>query len=183
MKLIIASDLHGSLKYGQMLIDNFYKEKGDELILLGDLYYHGPRNALPNGYQPMELANALNKLKDKIIAVRGNCDSEVDEMVSEFKFLDTITIDYGIFALTLTHGHIYDQHNMPKGVGDIFLHGHTHIGFIAEQDGIIVANPGSVTLPKGGTPRSYLTLDEKEIILKELESGLIISKRPISRYK
>jgi hypothetical protein len=171
MKLIIASDLHGSFYYGKKLLDCFLREKGDTLILLGDIYYHGPRNPLEREYNPMALAELLNLHKDKLVVIKGNCDSEVDEMISQFAFLSTRTIDFGKFKITLTHGHLYDINNMPKDVGDIFLYGHTHIGFIEKRDKTIVANPGSVTLPKGGTERSYLTIDGDEIRLVGLESG------------
>lgn len=168
MKLVVASDLHGSFLYGKELIDRFLEEKGDELILLGDLYYHGPRNPLPEGYDPMALAGFLNSYKERLTVIKGNCDSEVDEMISDFKFLDTRTVDYGAVKLTLTHGHRYDINNLPEGVGNVFLYGHIHQGFLTKKDGIIIGNPGSTTLPKGGTPRSYIVIDNNAVTLKDL---------------
>jgi len=174
MKIMVASDLHGSLYYGKMLVDAFLKEKAETLVLLGDLYYHGPRNPLEREYDPMGLSNLLNEISEKLVVIKGNCDSEVDEMISNFKFLSAQTIKFGNLNIALAHGHLSDINNMPKGEYDMFLHGHTHIGFIDKIDGIFVANPGSVTLPKGGTPRSYLVIDNSEIRLVNLESGEII---------
>lgn len=177
---MVASDLHGSLHYGKMLIDRFIEERADEMILLGDLYYHGPRNPLAEGYDPLGLAELLNAYKDKLIVIKGNCDSEVDEMVSEFKFLDTLTVNYEGIKLTLSHGHRYDIGFFPPDTGEVFLYGHTHQGFLTEKEGVIVGNPGSITLPKGGTPRSYITIDEKTVALKDLESGKVIDQRPLN---
>ena len=168
---MIASDIHGSLYYGKILIERFLQEGADTLILLGDIYYHGPRNPLEREYDPMGLCELLNIYKDKLIVIKGNCDSEVDEMISDFKFLSTRTIDFGAHKITLTHGHFYNKHNLPANAGNILLHGHTHIGGIERAGDIIIANPGSVTLPKGGTPRSYLIVTDSEIVLKELETG------------
>ena len=144
MKLVIASDIHGSLYYTKKLIDRFLTEKGDKLVLLGDYYYHGPRNPLTEDYNPAEVASLLNEHKDKIIAIKGNCDSEVDEMISGFTMHEHINIDYEGKVITLAHGHHNDINNLPIYCGDIFLYGHFHVPFIEERDGVVVASPGSV---------------------------------------
>ena len=91
MKLVIASDIHGSAYYCRKLLERLEEEKEDRLILLGDVLYHGPRNDLPKDYAPKEVIAMLNPLKEKILCVRGNCDTEVDQMVLEFPIL----ADYG----------------------------------------------------------------------------------------
>jgi|AGTN01.3.fsa_nt_gi phosphoesterase, MJ0936 family len=178
MQLLVASDIHGSLFYGQKLIDRFEEGRYKELILLGDLYYHGPRNPLAEGYDPMALSKLLNKYADRIVAIKGNCDSEIDETISDFKLLPTTTADYGGLKLTLTHGHVYNEDNIPENVGDALLYGHFHEGFIKRKGRLVVANPGSTTLPKNNTPRSYISIDaEKKIIrLHELETGKILQE-------
>jgi len=179
MKLMVASDIHGSLYYGKRLMEAFLDERADRLILLGDIYYHGPRNPLEREYDPMGLSEFLNLNKEKLVVIKGNCDSEVDEMISEFEFLATQTIKFGKFNITLTHGHVYNINSIPKEVGDIFLYGHTHMGFIEKKNNVVIANPGSATLPKGGTPRSYIIITDDEIRLIELESGRVIDKEEL----
>ncbi|MDD3947317.1 MAG: phosphodiesterase [Clostridia bacterium] len=181
MKILVASDLHGSLENGKLLLERFEKEKADKLVLLGDLYYHGPRNPLTEGYDPMALANLLNHYKDKLFVIKGNCDSEVDEMVSEFKFHQGYAnLDIGEGkTLTITHGHLYDNHAYPPDCGEVFLFGHIHTGFLERrEDGGIVGNPGSVSLPKNGTPKSYLTIESSFVTLKTLD-GMQIDRLEI----
>lgn len=171
MKLLVASDIHGSLTNGKQLLERFELERADKLILLGDLYYHGIRNPLTEGYDPLSLASLLNNYKESIFAIKGNCDSEVDEMVSEFKMhygYADISLPNGK-KLTLTHGHLYNPDNLPDNCGDVFLFGHIHTGFLQKlADGRIIGNPGSVSLPKNGTPKSYITIDSQSIALKTL---------------
>lgn len=161
MKYMFASDIHGSAYYCRKLLEKFEESGAERLILLGDILYHGPRNDLPAEYAPKEVIAMLNPLKDRIYAVRGNCDAEVDQMVLEFP----IMADYGVLALDgktfyATHGHIYDQdHLPPMQPGDILVHGHTHL-LKAERVGeITVLNPGSTSLPKGGNPPTYAMLE------------------------
>lgn len=177
MKLVIASDIHGSYYYAKKLIDRFESEKGDKLLLLGDFYYHGPRNPLPNEYNPMKVAELLNKYTNKIVAIKGNCDSEVDEMISNFKMKDLVNLPYEGKTITLTHGHKYDKNNFPPFVGDIFLYGHYHVPFIEEKDGVIVASPGSTSLPKGGSRNSYMTIENNTIIIKSLDGEILMKKQ------
>jgi len=179
MKLMVASDLHGSLINGKLLMERFELEKADMLVLLGDLYYHGPRNPLTEGYDPLALAGLLNIYKNQIYVIKGNCDSEVDEMVSEFPLHQGyahLPLDGGK-TLTVTHGHLYDNHMLPPDCGDVFLFGHIHTGFLErEENGRIIGNPGSISLPKNGTPKSYIVIDKGAVILKKLD-GMTIDRQ------
>ena len=164
MRYIIASDIHGSAYWAEKLCTVFEKSGADRLILLGDLLYHGPRNDLPEGYAPKQVIPMLNGLKDRIIAIRGNCDTEVDQMVLEFPILsDSAYIcDFGqrVFA---THGHIFHpEHLPPLCEGDIMLYGHTHIPDDRLKNGIRCINPGSVSIPKNGSPHRCLLWENGE---------------------
>jgi len=173
MKLLIASDIHGSLSATRKVMEAFEKEQADYLVFLGDALYHGPRNPLPDGYNPAEVAELLNTVKDKIIAVRGNCDSEVDQMLLDFP----ITAEYQNIPLTggklfATHGHIFDLVTIPASVasGDIFAFGHIHLPILKLNEmGILVMNPGSVSLPKEGHPPTYAIICEEKVEIKTFD--------------
>ena len=175
MKLMIASDLHGSARFCGQMLDAYRREKAEKLLLLGDLLYHGPRNDLPEGYAPKEVIAMLNGISGEILCVRGNCDCEVDQMVLDFPILADYCILYHqntmIFA---THGHRYHEAEPPKlKPGDILLHGHTHVPVLREHPAYRYLNPGSVSLPKEGSPRSYLTLEDGLFQWKRLEDGAV----------
>ena len=144
MKLVIASDIHGSAYYCRKLMEAYEREQGDKLILLGDLLYHGPRNDLPKEYAPKEVLGMLNERKEEILCVRGNCDTEVDQMVLEFPIL----ADYGFFyergrMIFLTHGHVYHEGHLPMlKKGDVLLHGHTHVPACRVHETYVYLNPG-----------------------------------------
>jgi len=172
MKLFVISDLHGSYPNVLKALEHFESSKADVLVILGDLLYHGPRNPLPEGYDPLKLFELLNHYADKIIAVRGNCDSEVDQMVLEF----SITEDYRIIQMEnrkvfISHGHVYGPDNLPKGItpNDIFLSGHIHLP-IAKHNGIChIGNPGSLSLPKEGHPPTFGIVDEQTWTIYDLD--------------
>lgn len=170
MKLMIASDLHGSALYVKQMLEAFDREQADKLLLLGDLLYHGPRNPLPEQYDPKAVAAMLNERKQQILCVRGNCDSEVDQMMLEFPILaDYCIVAAGKRMVFATHGHHYNETTLPMlQPGDVLLHGHTHIPVLENRGAYILANPGSVTLPKQNSLRGYLLLEEQLLILKEL---------------
>ena len=159
MKLLIASDIHGDIESAKVLVEAFVREGCDKILLLGDVLYHGPRNDLPGRYAPKEVIALLNKYKDKILAVRGNCDTEVDQMVLEFPILaDYALLSLDDLSIYATHGHNYNTKTPPPlAEGDILLHGHTHV-IRAEKfgNGNTYINPGSITLPKENCPRSYV---------------------------
>lgn len=173
MKLLIASDLHGSAHYTQLLLQRYKEENARRLVLLGDILYHGPRNDLPECYAPKEVLAMLNLLAEQILAVRGNCDCEVDQMVLQFPIL----ADYGFLmqegrTIYLTHGHVINKDKpLPFAKGDILLHGHTHIPACEDCGGFTYLNPGSVSIPKNGTPHSYMTLEDGTFYWKSLLTG------------
>lgn len=173
MKLLIISDIHGSSYYAEKIKEIEAKENPDQIILLGDLYYHGPRNELTQEYNPMKVAGVLNDLKDKIRAVRGNCDAEVDEMISDFKLEPYIEMQVNGKKVFFSHGHVYNMDNIPHKDIDIMFYGHFHVGFIEEENGIIFANPGSISLPKNNSEHSYIMFDEKAITLKDVDGNVI----------
>ena len=173
MKFLIASDLHGSFYYAKKLIERFNDEGADKLVLLGDIYNHGPRNPLPSEYSPMQVAEVLNAVKDKLIVIKGNCDSAVDTMISEFSFIEDAVIVSGGKSVFLTHGHVYNKNAMPKSLFDAIIYGHFHTCFIERLGNMIVANAGSLSLPKGGTPNSYMTLEENKLALKTIDGTII----------
>lgn len=171
MKMMIASDIHGSAKYCRALLDAYDNEQAERLLLLGDILYHGPRNDLPEEYAPKLVIAMLNERKNDIFAVRGNCEAEVDQMVLEFPVL----ADYALVTLSqrliyVTHGHIYNkEHVPPMKHRDILLHGHTHIPACEEFNGFMYMNPGSVSIPKSGTPRGYILLENEVFTWKTLD--------------
>ena len=173
MKYLIASDIHGSAFYMQRVIDLFNSEKADKLILLGDIYNHGPRNPLPKDYAPLKVSEMLNGVIDKLIVIKGNCDSEVDTMISNFDFVENIVIDCQNKSVFLTHGHVYNKDSRPKIKFDAVIYGHFHTGFIEKIDGTIYVNAGSVSLPKNDTPNSYLILENQTITLKDIDGKVI----------
>lgn len=170
MKWLIASDVHGSAYYCEKLIQSFAREGADRLLLLGDLLYHGPRNDLPRDYSTKETAALLNTLRDKIVCVRGNCDADVDRMMLSFPIeTECAMLAEGKRLIFCTHGHVFNDKNMPLLTpGDILLHGHTHIPRCDDVGGITVMNPGSVSIPKGGSTNSYMTLENGLFLWKDL---------------
>ncbi len=178
MKYLIASDIHGSAFYCKLLINAITKEKPDEILLLGDILYHGPRNDLPKDYSTKQVVEMLNRFKDKIFCVRGNCDAEVDQMVLQFPIL----ADYALFSvgqkqIYATHGHKFNCENLPPlAQGDILLNGHTHVPKCQNIGDYIYMNPGSVSIPKENSRHSYMTLENNEFLWKDLENGRIYNK-------
>ncbi|MDO4501920.1 MAG: phosphodiesterase [Coriobacteriia bacterium] len=180
MKLLIASDLHGSRLYGQQVL-NLADELGvDQLVLLGDLLYHGPRNPLPEGHDPKGLAELLNGWAAKIVCVRGNCDAEVDQMVLDFPCLADYALLYdGDVRLYLTHGHLAGPGNLPKLTQDasvrwVLASGHTHVKMLERRGNMLLLNPGSTSLPKDGS-RSVALYDQGEIKLLDLETRQVLA--------
>ncbi|BDR64801.1 phosphodiesterase [Clostridium tetani] len=171
MKLFFISDIHGSSYYLEKVINIYEKEKADYLVILGDELYHGARNPLPKEYNPKKVAEILNKYKNKIIAVRGNCDSEVDQMVLNYPIMsDYSIILYNNRRLFLTHGHIYNKNNLPTiSNGDVFIYGHTHVPLAKRINNIFIINPGSITFPKENTPHCYGILENNTFKIKTLD--------------
>ena len=160
MKLMIASDIHGDAYWMEQVLQAYKKEDADYLILLGDLLNHGPRNGIPPHYDPQKVAELLNAEKEHVFCIRGNCDSEVDQMLIEVPILaENSQILTEERILFLSHGHHYNTENLPPlKKGSIFLQGHTHVPMIEERQGILCGNPGSPTFPKEGSAPGYLSL-------------------------
>ncbi len=181
MKLLIASDIHGDADCCQALITAANAENADKILLLGDILYHGPRNDLPLGYAPKKVIEMLNAISDKLICVRGNCEAEVDQMVLNFPCMsDTAVVhdsELGI-SLYMSHGHIYNPENLPPiPKGSAFLYGHTHLLSIEKRDEIICLNPGSVSLPKGGNPKTYATYNSGLFEIKTFDGMTLKSEK------
>lgn len=164
MKYLFASDIHGSAHWCGKLLDAYRAEQADRLVLLGDILYHGPRNDLPEEYAPKQVAAMLNEYSHEILAVRGNCDAEVDQLLLEFP----IMADYAVLEvycaqsllIYLTHGHKNNIDNpLPIGPDNVIIYGHTHQPLDETRNGIRFLNPGSVSLPKNNTPHGYLVLE------------------------
>ena len=172
-KILVASDVHGSAFWCEKLLSAFEKEKADKLLLLGDLLYHGPRNPLPDGYSPKNVFDSLNAVKDKIIAVRGNCDSEVDQMVLAFPMMaDYAIVESDSNTLFATHGHLFSDTNPPiLGDNHILLNGHFHTPCFKRLAKGFYANCGSVALPKDGYPHTYLIVENDTLYWVDLETG------------
>ena len=175
MKWLIASDLHGSAYYCKALLRAFEREGADRMLLLGDLLYHGPRNELPRDYDTKAVTALLNEHAKDILAVRGNCDADIDQVVLQFP----IWADYALLAegkrlVFATHGHLFSlDHLPPLHQGDILLHGHTHVPACETRNGVTYLNPGSLSIPKENSPHSYMTLENGVFLWKELESGSV----------
>ena len=172
MKILICSDIHGDAESLSALLKRFEEEKADKLLILGDVLYHGPRNDLPSGYAPKKVIAMLSEIKEKIISVRGNCDTEVDQMVLPFPILSdySYVVTDGLTMLA-THGHKYTPDAPPPlAKGTILLGGHTHIpGFADITDDSVYVNPGSISLPKENNPKTYAIYENRRITIKELD--------------
>lgn len=173
MKLFFISDIHGSPYYLKKVLERYEEEKAEHIVILGDILYHGARNPLALEYNTKETIDLLNEYKDRIIAVRGNCDSEVDAMVLGFPIMaEYSNIIYNEKRIFLTHGHIYNERNMPKlKDGDIFISGHSHIPRAEKKSGIYFINPGSITLPKENSPHTYGVLENNNFEIKDLDGN------------
>lgn len=171
MKLVFASDLHGSARYARMLPEIDAREQPERIILLGDLLYHGPRNDLPEEYDPRQVIAVLNGMKQRLLCVRGNCDAEVDQMVLEFPIMaDSLELFLNGRMAFVTHGHLFNtQTPPPLCPGDLLIHGHTHVQAMDAfgQDNLYI-NPGSMSLPKEGNCHSYMTYEDGAFTIKDL---------------
>ena len=173
MKVLICSDIHGSAYYCRAFIKRIESEKPDKIFILGDILYHGPRNDLPREYAPKEVIAMLNPLAEKITAVRGNCEAEVDGMVLDFDCMQTyVETEVNGIPLILTHGHHYNKEKpFPKKERYVLLNGHFHVPEIEDRGAFVYLNDGSVSIPKQNSPHSYMILEGKNFTLKDLMSG------------
>lgn len=176
MKILVVSDIHGSLFYTKLFLDKANSIKPDKTIILGDLYYHGPRNSLSEEYNPSEVAKLLNEynLTHEMIVIKGNCDAEVDEMISNFTFFEEEEIIEFNKRILLTHGHRKNISNLNGVTEDILIYGHTHVPLIENCDGVLCLNPGSISLPKHDSKNSYMILDDNGVHIYDLITDEII---------
>ena len=177
MKLLIASDIHGAAGYCRDLLAAWDREGADRLLLLGDLLYHGPRNDLPPDYAPKEVIAMLNDMKREIYAVRANCEAQLHQMVLQFP----VMADYCILNLDgrtfyATHGHVYNENNLPPiQEGDILIHGHTHVLKAEQKEVYVLLIPGSVSIPKEGNPPTYAIFEDGVFTIKDFEKNVVKS--------
>lgn len=174
MKILFASDIHGSASACEKVLKRLAVEKADRFFLLGDLLYHGPRNELPDRYEPKAVIAMLNASPITPLCVRGNCDAEVDQMVLDFPMM----ADYALLPLEngrcafVTHGHLFNTEcPPPHRAEDLLIHGHTHVHCALPQGDYTYINPGSAALPKEGQPKSYMVYEDSVFSIRSLESG------------
>ena len=174
MRMLIASDIHGSAYWCRKLLEAWDREQPERVLLLGDLLYHGPRNDLPEEYNPKEVLAMLNARKDRILCVRGNCDTEVDQMVLGFPIMaDYALIEAEGHTVFATHGHLYNpMHLPPLKQGDILLCGHTHVPAWEDCGAYRYFNPGSVSIPKEGSSRGYMLMEKNAFTWKTLDGNV-----------
>jgi putative phosphoesterase len=168
MKLFVLSDIHGFVSGFEAAIAASEREGADFLVIAGDFLNYGPRDTMPDGYAPADLAALLNLHKERIIGVRGNCDSEVDQKLLEFPMMgDYAVVLSGGRRCFVTHGHVFGPDRVPPlSKGDILVSGHTHVPMLEERNGIYLLNPGSVSFPKGGSETGYALISKQGIQLK-----------------
>ncbi len=177
MKLMFISDIHGDAECLRRALEIYERERPERLFLLGDILYHGPRNNIPAGYDPKRVAEMLNAMKNHITAVRGNCEAEVDQMMLSFPVMAEYSCVFadGI-SMFLTHGHIYNEDSMPPlSESDILIHGHTHIPVCVRSGDNTVINPGSISLPKGGNPKSLMLYNNRIFSVIDLDGNLLFT--------
>lgn len=175
MKYLFVSDIHGCLPTLEQVLDFYERGSYDMLCILGDIINYGPRNRIPEGINPQGIVERLNAMKDNIVAIRGNCDSEVDQMLLDFPVMAdyAIVVESGL-RLFLTHGHVYDEKSRPALSTDVFVYGHTHLWKL-ERDtgGRVVCNLGSITFPKGGNEPTFATLENGVMAVRRLDGSVV----------
>lgn len=175
MKFLIFSDIHGCADSAAFIVKKTEEEDPDKVLILGDILYHGPRNDIPAQYNPKAVISELERIADRILAVRGNCEAEVDQMVLSFPCLSQEAL---VFAdgntIFLTHGHIYSEENRPQKGYTHFFSGHTHLHVLKKKDGIVFLNPGSISIPKGGQDRSYAIYEGGRIEIRRMSDDSVI---------
>ena len=174
MKIMVAADIHGSAYYCEKLLKKYKEEACDKLLLLGDILYHGPRNDLPEEYNPKKVLAMLNEMKNEILCVRGNCDTEVDQMVLEFPVLAEYCLLYlDHIIIFATHGHKFNKNFMPNlAENEVLLHGHTHVPACEKVGNNMYMNPGSVSIPKENSHHGYMTIEDGRFLWKDLDGNI-----------
>ena len=175
MRLLFASDIHGSEYYAKKLVDKYKELKCNRMILLGDILYHGPRNDLPKEYNPKGVIALLNAMSSDILCVRGNCEAEVDQMVLDFSCMsDSLVMFEKEHMLFITHGHLYNTENPPMlKCGDILIHGHTHVQTIEKFGQNLYINPGSISIPKENNPSSFMIYEDGKFTIYDFDMKVL----------
>ena len=172
MKVLIASDSHGRLlavkKYDRLV----QRYNPDRIVLLGDFLYNGPRNGVPSDYDPMACSVIFNKYAAKTIAVRGNCDSRIDQTLLHFKMEDSKVVFLNGFRCDLIHGDLLTGDLLSVSRGDILMYGHTHVYMLKSEDGVTYLNPGSISFPKNGLPPTYAVMEGNHLEIRNLDDDL-----------
>lgn len=173
MKYFVATDLHGSAYWTNRVLEKFLQSGADVFVVLGDVYNHGPRNPLPQDYAPLRVAEMLNSVSDQLVVIQGNCDSEVDQMISSFTFLREDVVFCGGRRLFFTHGHVHNKNNLPcLSAGDVLLYGHFHVSEIVQSSGVVCVNVGSPSLPKDGNS-AYCIVDELSVNILDFDGNVL----------
>ena len=167
MKYLFASDIHGSIDKFEKILEAFEREVADKLVLLGDT------SSSDSNSDNWIIADTLNKMKNKVELIRGNCDRDSFEELLDFEIYDMDNLYVNGKFITITHGHYYNMYELPSNCGDIFIQGHTHVPVLEKRNDKILANPGSVSRPRGVDLRCYIIIDEEKISLKTLEGKLV----------
>ncbi len=175
MRIMFASDIHGSEYFTKKLVSKYSELSCDKLVLLGDILYHGPRNDLPKGYNPKGVISLLNGIKDEILCVRGNCEAEVDQMVLEFSCMSDSLIMYDKDVMFfITHGHLFNIKNPPMlKKGDFLIHGHTHVQTVEKFGDNTYINPGSISIPKENNPPSFMIYEDGRFVIYDFDMNVL----------
>lgn len=174
MKYFVATDLHGSAFWAQKIVDKFAQSQADLLVLLGDVYNHGPRNPFPQDYAPQKVSALLNGIANKVVAVKGNCDSEVDQMISTFPFVKDNIVFLGGHRVMFTHGHTFNKDSLPYlSDGDVVMYGHFHVNETNVVDGVTCIALASCSLPKQNAAPAYAICDEKNITMYDFDDKVL----------
>lgn len=170
MNCLLISDIHGDIENLKAALEFYDKYNCEKIFIMGDELYHGPRNSIPEHYNPQEVAKLLNTYKDKIVACRGNCEAEVDQMLLEYPCMaDYELVNVNNHGCMLSHGHIFNENRLPRLPFDIYISGHTHVPVLEKREiGITFVNPGSITFPKNDSPKCLGILREEGITLYSL---------------
>lgn len=176
MRIFIASDIHGRIKRMKTLQKRIAEFNPEKIFFLGDFMYNGPRNGVPDDYDPMGTSDLLNEYAEKVIAVRGNCDSRVDSFLLKFPLEDYRRFELDGIYYDLYHGDEFTLELLKPEKGDFLISGHTHIQVLEKKDEMYFLNPGSISFPKGGNEPSYATIEGKHVAIRRLEDGSIIKE-------
>lgn len=174
MKYVFISDIHGAYPALEKALRFYEAQQAGMLCVLGDILNYGPRNSIPEGIDPKAIAERLNGMADHIVAVRGNCDAEVDQMLLHFPIMQDylLLVDNGV-KLFLTHGHVYNKKQLPPGNFDAIIYGHTHYWELEGENGKVICNTGSITFPKGGNPPTLAVYENGKLSVYTLDGDLL----------